>query len=441
MSKKVRIKSKNNLSNSKANDCVVFMTAYKFNTFNKKIFHWIKREKIQNLLSKYHIESFATDNYLYTKKGCLKYIIDFNYYKQSAEFKFETYNKNDSFKNYQDEIDNISWVLSFKHSLNSLLDKTMFKFSIFITMESFLVSINSRLFQVEPIVFFFNSIAFINFELIDYLTGIPLKKDEIYGRDRNYNIIPIDGVQYFNEKQITIINKKKISDVIYDNFIKLLAQFKYEIGSFSYLHNLLVISNSIPDIRSYFLNVISLQNLDFKLKNINENGLYKYYSQDYLGVVTEMLEENKQQALFDCQLLEVLKMYFFINQIVTLDIKEKLSEIINNRIYIDYLLFVPKLPIVTLNALDNIKQMTSFKRYKEAIDFKISYLNLLEEQKKNKNSIILNILIYILTFISGISAWQVLQTELGWSFKMSATILTSAFVIFGLFWIIRECKK
>ena len=63
---------------------------------------------------------------------------------------------------------------------------------------------------------------------------------------------------------------------------------------------------------------------------------------------------------------------------------------------IEYLSFVSGTPILTINAIDNMKQTETFKRNKSAIEFKISYLNLEEERRKNKNAFLLNILLYIL---------------------------------------------
>ncbi|MGO5053985.1 hypothetical protein ACTQ6A_15990 [Lachnospiraceae bacterium LCP25S3_G4] len=443
MDKRKQYKLKSVESKNEIQDCVFFMTAYNLNQYNRKLPNIWKNEGCGNLLSKYHISTIASEDTIRTRKGKLKYTTHFDPHKQSTQFKFDLYEKGDSLENYQDEINQISWILSLSHSREILLDKSMFDFSLFLKMESFLVSINSRLLQVDPIVFFLNSIVIVNFELIDYSTGIPLKRDEIYGRNNNYNIIPTEGIQYIDMEMI-ITETRKIPDIIFDNvigFIEKVGRNRFQITSISYIHNLFVISNSISNIKTYFLDVLGAEGLDIVLNNLNTSNNFKYYSQEYLGVSTSIDFESKQQALFDCMLLEVLKIYFFLNQIVNYNVTDKLNETISKQMQIEYLSFVSGTPILTINAIDNMKQTETFKRNKSAIEFKISYLNLEEERRKNKNAFLLNILLYILAFLGGISTLQVLQTEYGWSFKVCSIILSFVFLGFGMLWIYQERKK
>ena len=100
-----------------------------------------------------------------------------------------------------------------------------------------------------------------------------------------------------------------------------------------------------------------------------------------------------------------------------------------------------KEPIITLNAIENMKQTNSFKLYDKAIKFKVSYLKIYQEKRKNKNSLLLNILLYILAFISGIGAIPVIHNIFGLSEKWSFVILSVNFIIFGFLWIKSEMKK
>lgn len=439
MSRKIQVKHESIELKDEIQDCVVFMTAYHLNKFSKKMPFFGKNKRIIDLLTEYHISSLATQDTFLNKNCKLKYTIQFNSQKQSTQFHFDLTEKDE---NIEDEINEMSWILTLTHSMQVLLDKALFGFSFFINMEKFLVSIKSRILQVDPIVFFLNGMVFVNFELIDYNNGVPLKKDEIYGRNNNYNIIPVDGIQYFDKEEF-ITDARKISDIIFDNiagFLDKITRGRLQIDSISYVHNLFVISNTIANIEDYFLSVLGAEELDFKLNNINTNNAFKYYSKEYLGVATLISEENNRQALFDCQILEVMKMYFYLNQIVNFEVIDKLDETINNQMYIDHLSFVSGTPIITLNAINNMKQTETFKRYKDAIEFKISYLSLLQSRRKNKNALLLNVLLYILALISGISALQVLQTEFGWSFKLNAIILTIVFIGFGIFCYYQERK-
>lgn len=440
MRKKSHKKDKTDVSNNALNDCVVFMTAYHFDTVVKELPHWKHKQDFCELFADCHITSISTGDLLRTKKGICKYEISFDPQTQISKFQFDTSGDQIDFS---DEITQSSWQLSLIHSFELLLNRTSFTLSCFITLDKFLVSIKSRLFQVDPVAFFLNNTLFIEFELIDYQTKAPLKKDEIYGKAHNFNLISVDGMQYFNE-DIRSISSKSIPNLILDNILRCFQQLthhKYRVDSLSFAHNLLVISNSIDNINTYFADVLGAYGLNQALNNINTNRSFEYYSQEYLGVATAVSHDAYQQALFDCQLLEALKMFFLLNQIVNLDIAQNLTDTANNQLYLEYLSFTTDLPIITLNALRNMKETPTFKRYKEAIEFKVSYLRLQQEQRKNRNGTILNILLYILTFISGIGAWQVFQTELGIPFKYTAIVMTAIFAFLGIAWIVNEKRK
>ena len=423
-------------------DTVVFMTAYNLNKVSKKISNFWQKDRAGDLLSEFRISTISTKDTVLTPKGRLKYASEFHPSGQSTTFNFEVHNKEDEIEDYQEEINELS-LLTFKHSIELLLDRDLFEISFYFNMERFLVSINSRTLQVDPIAFILNEMIFISYELIDFDSGHPLDKDAIYGRSNNYNIIPVDGVKYFDEDEFTP-STRKISDVLFDNitgFIEKLSRNKFQVDSISYVHNIFVISNSITHMEAYFQDVLGAYGLDMELKNLSTNNEFQYYSQEYLGVVTKIAEENLYQGLYDCQLLEALKMYFSLKLIVNYKITDKLKDTINKKVEIDGLLFPSGVPIITLNAIDNMKKTETYKRFEAAVDFKISYLNLLQERGKNKNALLLNILLYLLALISGISTLQVLQTEFGWSFKTGVIVLVATFIALGVFWIWQERKQ
>jgi len=437
--KKVQVKRKNKKTADAMQDCVIFMTAYNINTFDKKLSFFRKKGKSHERLAKYHMSSLLAQNTLLTQKGKIKYTAQFDPLKQTTNFQFKTDKKEDGVETHKDEIDRVSWAFKLMHSLELLLDNSLFNISFFINMEQFLVSINSRLLQVDPIVFFFNGMLFINFELIDFSTGNPIGKDEIYGRNNNYCLMPVSSLRYFNEDEFSD-DTRKISDIIFENVAGFFEQ-GFHIKSVSYVHNIFVRSNSIANMNDYFLGVLGATGLQIKLNNINTNDGFKYYSQEYLGVVTAVSSGNEQQSLFDCQMLEVLKMYLGLSQIVNYNVVKNLDDTINGQMRVEHLLFMSSTPIITVNAIDNMKQTESFKRNKAAIDFKITCLNLWQERRKNKNAFLLNILLYALTFVGGLSALQVLQDELGWCFKPAAAIMTIIFAGAGAIWFLLERKK
>ena len=190
LSRKIQIKRKIIKATPKIQDSVIFMTAYKCNKYNKRLALFKKKEKVKDLLSSFHISAIANRGTMLTQKGKLKYTAHFDAIKQSTRFDFDVFDENDNLDNYEDDINRMLGPMTLIHSMELLLDKTMFELSFIMEMESFIVSVNSRLLQVEPIAFLFNGMYFVNFELYDLDTGIELNKDDIYSRRNNYNMIP-----------------------------------------------------------------------------------------------------------------------------------------------------------------------------------------------------------------------------------------------------------
>ena len=429
-----------NNKQKKEQDTIVFMTAYKINRVKKKLPRLDRKRKLTELLAECHLSVFALNNVMQTQKGRVRYSIEFDKHKQLTQFKFD--NSNDDVDS-QELMDEMLWALSLSHSMKLLLDEYLFEFFFFASMERFLVIVNSRLLQVDPIVFCLNDVVFVHFELICFKTGIPLRKDEILGRPNNYNTIPVDSMRYFNEEKFMPDNRK-ISDIIFDNlysFSEKLMNHKFLTTSINYLHNTLVLSNDIINVENYFMEVIGAEKIQLTLNNLSTNTNFEYYSADGLGVVTSIVNEIKHQSLSDCQLLEALKMYFFVKQYANFIDTENLSETVSNQMYIDRLNFIHGTPIITLNVLDNVKQTDSYKRNNDAINHKISFLTLLHERRKNKNTVLMNILLYVLSYIGGISALEVLHNQFCWPFKPMAIILSVVFISLGIYWVWHERKK
>ena len=60
MRKKAQKKAKTDVSNDVLNDCVVFMTAYHFDTVIKEFPHWKHKQDFCKLLTDCHITSIST---------------------------------------------------------------------------------------------------------------------------------------------------------------------------------------------------------------------------------------------------------------------------------------------------------------------------------------------------------------------------------------------
>ena len=432
--------TENNKMNENMQDVVIFMSAYKIDDYKKNIFSCHKKMNFKKLLADYHILSFATDNTLLTPKGKLKYFANYNSENTVSTFNFEVCDVNEKKEDYEEEINNSGFLVKLTHSISVLLDKRKFKIPFFVNLESFYVDIASEKYKVEPLAFFLNSDVIICFELINYRTGIPLKYSDIYGRNKNYNIISVDAVRYSKDKDSIKIHKR-IPEIIFENiacFLEQLLNKKFEVQRYSFVHNILVLSNNVEDVKEYFSKVLGVTNINLDINNINNNTAYNYYSQEYLGVVNMITDNNFSQALYDCQLLEALKMYILLEQIITYDIKQTYNETIDAKLSNEILLHLSGVPIITLNAIDNIKHTNTYRNNESNITLKISFLKLLNERKKNRNSILLNVLLYILAFVGGIDALEVLNNEFLLPFKHSFIAFSVVFFIFGVFWLWRE---
>ena len=340
-------------------------------------------------------------------------------------------------------MEKISKTIFLKHSEKLLFDSNCFELSFIFEMESFLIKIEKGTFQINPWAFFLSGMVIIVYEVLNYDRGSGVKYNEIFGLTNNFNIIPVDEMRYFDEPEFSE-GARNISEIIYGNiigFLESVLKNKYNADNFSFVHNILVVSNSIEDEEKYFKDVLGAGEVELQIKNLNTTTAFEYYSQEYMGVVSAVSQDAWNQVQSDCVLLEAMKMYLCLKMIVGYEIKDKLEDIIDNQLYVERLFYPSAVPIITMNVLASIKETQSFKQYKEANDFKISYFKLMQERKKNQNNLFLNILLYLLALISGIGTLQVLQTEFGWPFRISFIILLIVFIGLGLFWIWQERNR
>lgn len=90
-------------------------------------------------------------------------------------------------------------------------------------MESFLAYIGERFFLIDSAIFAINSTLIITFGVIDFETRMPLKKDDVFGKRGNCNLLTTIGYQYFGDESIKPPNNK-ISEIIYYNINGFLSE-------------------------------------------------------------------------------------------------------------------------------------------------------------------------------------------------------------------------
>ena len=427
MGKKKKIKKEITPVLQNEKDTVVFMAAYDIHKIERHFFRIRRRKKKKELWSQFHIAGFSHNNTYITPYAKCHYTAEYNSLNQVTAFhfdkSFEQYNK--EYKNFADEMMS---TLYLQHSAKALLDSTLIKLNTCFNLERFLVIIDDKVYQVDPMAFIMSGSLIVCFELIDFETGVPLEAAAIYGRSNNFGIKPIDKIRYFDESEFRDDNRK-ITDIVFENVYGFLTKSsgnKWEVGNYSYVHNILVLSNRIDKVPDYFQSVLGGKIEDFSVRNISATDAFRFYATEYLGVVTD---------------IESGKIFVLLKMIIDYEIHHKMDEIIDHQIYAQSQLHPLHVPIITLNVIDNLKETYSYTRYKQAIEFKMEALKIYQERKISKNGRLLNILLYILAMLGSAQTLQVLQTEFGLPFNISFWVTLAVFIVCGVVWIVRETKK
>lgn len=440
--KKIRQEVKTNPKTEK--DTVVFMTAYDVHKLKRKFFHIGKTSKNKELWSQYHIAGFSYNNTYVTPYAKCHYTAEYNTLNQITAFHFEK--DFEEYNNIYDKFtDEMMTTLCLQYSANALLDTTLINVDICFNMARFLVTFADKVYQVDPVAFIMSGSLIVNFELIDFETGVPLNSKSIHGRNNNYGIKPIEKIRYFDETEFKDDNRK-ICDIVFENvygFLTKSSNDKWQIGNYSYVHNLLVLSNEIDNVSEYFQSVLGGKVNNFDAENISATEDFEFYSTEYLGLVVNIdSNKDKHRILNDCLMLEAFKTFILLKMIIDYEMHHSLEEIIDHQIYSQSQLYPLHVPIITMNVIDNLKNTYSYSRYKQAVDFKMQALNIYQERKISKNGRFLNVLLYILAMIGSAQTLQVLQTEFNMPFSISFGVTMAVFIIFGLVWLIREmCNR
>lgn len=443
MGKKKKIKKEITPVLESEKDTVVFMAAYDIHKIERHFFRFRRKKKKKELWSQFHIAGFSHNNTYITPYAKCHYTAEYNSLNQVTAFhfekSFEQYNK--EYKNFADEMMS---TLCLQHSAKALLDSTLIKLNTCFNLERFLVIFDDTVYQVDPMAFIMSGSLMVCFELIDFETGVPLEASSIYGRSNNFGIKPIDKIRYFDEPEFRDDNRK-ITDIVFENVYGFLTKSsgnKWEVGNYSYVHNILVLSNKIDKVSDYFQSVLGGKIENFSVRNISATDAFKFYATEYLGVVTDIAPEtDKHHIINDCVLLESFKIFILLKMIIDYEIRHKMDEIIDHQIYVQSQLHPLHVPIITLNVIDNLKETYSFTRYKQAIEFKMQTLKIYQERKISKNGRLLNILLYILAMLGSAQTLQVLQAEFGLPFNISFWVTMAVFIVCGIVWIVRENKS
>lgn len=416
------------------------MSAYETTKYSKSRQIFRQTSDLSTLLDKHHLSYILKDNKLISSKGSLKLCAEYDYVQQRTTFSFSPINKESDTGSFEEIVKQTGSCIKLLHAQSVLSDPLYFNIDLFIFMEQFLVYIGERVFQIDPVIFSLNRAIIIAFEVIDFETGSPLKKDDVFGKLGNYNLLSISGYKYFGEESVTPSNNK-ISEIIYNNVSSFFSEMtgkRFVPENYSFVHDTLVLSNDIDDITDFFCNLMGTKEIPSPLVNISTTDNYEYYLQDGTCVITKYSSENVDIPLYNGIMLESIKLYVYLTQIINLEVTSDINKVMRNDLYLENLFFAPHVPIETHNLLSYIYKTNTFQHHKEATKLKISYMTAENDSKKNRNGVLLNILLYIVSLIGAIGTLDTLENQLSIPFEYSFGVVILIFLILGIIWGIIE---
>lgn len=419
------------------NDCVNFMAAYRVCNYKRKRLQTNNDAKIQVFLKKFHIQGFLTNSYYITPNSKIKYDSQYDAIKKKTKYNFK-----DQIPEDEDYLNDMFLLLTLQNATNTLFDNQLVSMQLCFNMESFLVKIASKKYQVDSIAFILNGILIVNFELVDCETGVPLNKNEVFKGICNFGSVPVDSISYFDETDFAKDNRK-ISDVISDNVFGFLNQTTKGIidkDSLVFVHNMFVVTDAMSNPAQYIQEVLNVKIPELELSDISTTDVFSYYTIESVAVTVVYVKASYKDVLIDCLVLESLKMIILLEMIYNCKMNYKLKEITGHQVYIESLFFPSQVPAITYNLIDSIKDTKSFKRYEENIEHIINILQISNERKNGTNSRFLNILLFLLTAIGCIQTLPVIEDEFGIPFNISFLVFVCFAVILVLVWAIKDKK-
>lgn len=423
-------------------DCVIFMSAFSVCKYKKTFRPFQPSVSLGSLFEKYKIDFSVFRGNIITPQGTLSLTLDYDYIKQQSTYHFEVNNKKHNIDDYRDSLRNFESYFKLVHANSVLADDYLFKIDQYFSFKSFLVYIEDEVYQIDPFIFTIDDTFIIAYEVINYSSGKPLQRNDVCGKIGNFNLLKMRGYQYFHESYSTLSNST-IPKLIFNIMCRLMedaSKKRYIADDHAYVHNTLVISSNIRYLEQYICKLVSTRELPSPLSNIASTDNYQYYVQDGSSVVTKFNKDNYDTAVYNALILESIKLYIYLFQIINTDIEDDMNKAARNELYLENLFVAPRVPIETSNFLRWIYQSKSFVLRKEASRLKLAYMNAENESKKNRNSVFLNILLYIISLLGTIGTLETLEEKLSVPFNISFYVVISIFAAVGLFWVVNEFK-
>ena len=423
-------------------DTVIFLSAYYTTTFTKSKKPFPRKENLLELHKKHHITYTFYKNKIISPEGVLSLDEEYDDVAQISSFTFNPVNKKKSIDDFDELINSTDACMELLHAHSLLVDSRYFQIEQIWGLQSFIVYINDDAFQINPIAFLLNDYTIIAYEIINTKTGKSLNKDDTSLKMRNWNLRKITGYRYFQDESITE-SSYTIPELIYrnlSNFFSELVGKKFVADNYWYIHDTLVLSNRIENIEEYFCKLLGLNKLPTALENISTTANYEFYLQDGASVVVKYAPDDIDTILYRSIIFESIKMYIYLFQIINVEETGFLNEVMRNDLYMENLFFAPHIPVQTHNLLRCIYHSQAYQLRKEATKLKISYMTTENEVRKNRNTILFNVLLYIASLLGAISTLDSLETRLNIPFEISIIAVVLFFGLFGFTWGIIEYR-
>lgn len=418
-------------------DTVLFISAYNAADIKRRWCLSPRNPDLQSLLGKYHIQYIATDVNAVSESAKWKICTNYDDVRQCTSFHFEPHGKQG--KSQNEETNQLGFYLNLKHAFSLLTDSIYFNLKYTFWFKPFWVWIDNVQYQVDAGAFVMNNILIVVFELINFESQKPLNKDDVGAKIKNYNLLLVDKYQFFEDEKANKTTTR-IPDLIQSNianfFWELTGQ-TFKIDSYGYIHDIAVCSNDIDNVHDYICRLIGVKQPVSTIEDISTVDTYEYYPQDGVSVTIGYEEENINVVVYSIVVLEAIKLYIYLFQIENLEYEENLHRLVQNHLYLQNLFCSPNVPIETSNLLKYVRESNSYRMHEEGMQIKIAYIKEKNEQEKNKNAMILNVLLYFASFLGAIATLEPLETHLGLPFCVGLGVVVLIFS-FGLIWLIKE---
>lgn len=424
------------------NDTVIFMSAYETTKYLKRRKFFPKKPDLPNLLKKHHMTYMMVNDKLISPEGTLVLNAKYDDVAQTSSFSYDPVEKNKSINDFDELINSTGACIKLLHAHSLMADSNYFELEHMFGLQSFIVYIDDDIFQIDPIAFTLNRTLIIAYEIIDFTTGIPLSKDDTSLKSRNWNLRKIKGYKHFCN-DFSVPSNSTISELIYKNvsdFFSEITGKRFISEEYSYIHNTLVLSNHIKNVEKYLCKLLGFKKLPTPLENISTTDNYEYYLQDGASVVVKYTKAGIDNALYNAILLEAIKLYIYLSQIINVETTTDLNKVMRNNLYLENLFFAPHVPVETHNLLHCIYQSQAYQHRQEAAKLKITYMTTENEVQKNRNTALLNLLLYIASLFGAISSLDTLDSRLNIPFEISVVFVVLVFSVLGIVWGVTEYR-